>query len=59
MLYQKILLLSDSTRVNSAGGNIINLLFTDTTKISLLFQFFPFVAQVPVDIIVYIIYLAA
>ncbi|KAH0570795.1 Xenobiotic-transporting ATPase / Multidrug resistance-associated protein [Spironucleus salmonicida] len=57
LLYNKILLLSDQARASSATGNLVNLLYTDTQKISMLIQFFPMIFQMPCDIIAYLIYL--
>lgn len=57
LIYQKILIISDAARSTSATGNITNLLFTDTQKIAFMILFLVMIIQVPIDLVIYIIYL--
>lgn len=57
LIYQKILIISDAARSTSATGNITNLLFTDTQKIAFMLLFMMMIIQVPIDLVIYIIYL--
>ena len=52
-----MLLLSDATRQATASGNITNLLFTDTQKIAQMLLYLLMIMQVPVDLVIYIIYM--
>ncbi|KAH0572254.1 Xenobiotic-transporting ATPase / Multidrug resistance-associated protein [Spironucleus salmonicida] len=57
LLYSKITKLSSSSRSNFSDGNLVNLLYTDTQRISLFFQQISTIAQMPIDIIAYLIYM--
>ncbi|CAL6025768.1 Xenobiotic-transporting_ATPase / Multidrug resistance-associated protein [Hexamita inflata] len=57
LVFNKVLVLSDQARSSSAAGNITNLLYTDTLMIATMITFLPFIIQVPVDLITYIVYL--
>ncbi|CAL6071291.1 Xenobiotic-transporting_ATPase / Multidrug resistance-associated protein [Hexamita inflata] len=57
LVFNKVLVLSDQTRSSSAAGNITNLLYTDTLMIATMITFIHFIVQVPIDLIIYIIYL--
>ncbi|CAL5989372.1 Xenobiotic-transporting_ATPase / Multidrug resistance-associated protein [Hexamita inflata] len=57
LVFNKILVLSDQTKSSSAAGNITNLLYTDTLMIANVITFIHFIVQVPIDLIIYIIYL--
>lgn len=52
LLYAKILTLSEVTRLNVGAGNLINLLFTDSYKISMFFQMFAVLILVPCQTVV-------
>lgn len=57
LLYNKILLISESTRSTSAQGNLVNLLYTDSQRIQMVLQNVMMFFQIPIEIIVYLIYL--
>ncbi|CAL6091952.1 Xenobiotic-transporting_ATPase / Multidrug resistance-associated protein [Hexamita inflata] len=57
LIYQKILVMSDQARTGTAQGNVTNLLYSDTQKISQLLIYLHQLCQVPLDLIIYIIYL--
>ncbi|CAL5985067.1 Xenobiotic-transporting_ATPase / Multidrug resistance-associated protein [Hexamita inflata] len=57
LIFQKILVLSDQAKTNTAQGNVTNLLYSDTQKMSQLLIYLHQLCQVPLDLVVYIIYM--
>lgn len=57
MIFQKILKMSDQARSSSASGNIANLLFTDTQKMAFMFIYTQMMLELPIDLIIYLIYI--
>ena len=57
ILYNKMLSLSDITRQNSAAGNLVNLLFADTLRISNFMLLFVFMMTLPLMFIGYLVYM--
>lgn len=57
LIFNKLMVISDQARSTSASGNLTNLLFTDTQKIAMMFQYFPIIIQVPFELVIYIVYL--
>ncbi|TNJ28950.1 Multidrug resistance-associated protein 1 [Giardia muris] len=57
VLYSKMLTLSDITRQNSAAGNIVNLLFSDTMRLDMFLQMALYALILPALFIVYVVYM--
>ncbi|ESU37712.1 ABC-type metal ion transporter [Giardia duodenalis] len=58
ILYNKMLSLSDITRQNSAAGNLVNLLFADTMRISNFMLLLIFMMTMPLMFVCYLVYMA-
>ncbi|CAL6014554.1 Xenobiotic-transporting_ATPase / Multidrug resistance-associated protein [Hexamita inflata] len=59
VLFNKMTVLSETTKNINAQGSLANILFTDTMKIQFFTQLFYFLFSIPLNLIVAVVYLAS